>query len=507
VKFNIRLNSALSVAETVVNGLSLFALYAYVNRVLGVDSVGIWALVLATGSLTRIADMGLGQGLQRKIAVALAGGSSAQAIDYVETAVMAVGVFYALLLAAIYYPASWVLQATLPTVDREVLSQLLLIAFGSFWVSQIAWLALFGLCGTHRVYLKCIISMIGNVTNVVMSFVLVPKLGILGLGIAQSAQSVLVLAVAAVALGHVLPGLRWVRLRWSRKTFRELVAYGWKLQTISVLVLAYEPVTKFLLGRFFGAEMVGLYELATRMVQQVRALIGAPNNALVPTFAALGHGSPQGCMSILRQAQTVTNYLGTAIAMLLLGMLPLISEVWIGRLDMNFVVFAALLTVGWFLGLYTAPLYYLGIALDRFRWILVGHSLMVVLNVALCVIAGLEGDARWLVLATNAALVIASFTWMTGIASDSGLRMRTLFADVPLVAVSGAAAAAAALWIYASGRETLGIWGTGMAQLAAMCAILAAGLWTNPQRRAFLGIASTYLSGRRLTSGEKAPQS
>src|SRR5262249_24558682 len=155
-----------------------------------------------------------------------------------------------------------------------------------------------------------------NVTNVLVSFVLVPKFAILGLGVAQCAQSILALAIGAVALGHVLPGLRWVRLRWSRTTFRELIAYGWKLPTVSLLVLGYEPVTKFLLGRFFGAEMVGLYELATRMVQQVRALIGAPNNALVPTFAALGRDGARGYLPLLRQAQTATNFLGTVIAML-----------------------------------------------------------------------------------------------------------------------------------------------------------------------------------------------
>lgn len=497
MKFNIRLNSSLSVAETIVNGLSLFALYAFVNRTLGVASVGVWALVLATGSLTRIADMGLGQGLQRKIAVALAGGDRGRAIDYVETAVMAVGLFYAVLLAAAFYPALWVLNSTLPTVDGGMLIQLLLLAFASFWISQIAWLALFGLCGTHHVYLKCIISMASNVTNVGMAFVLVPKIGILGLGVAQCAQAVLALLIGAVALGHVLPGLRWIRLRWSRGTFRELVSYGWKLQMVSLLVLGYEPVTKFLLGRFFGAEMVGLYELATRMVQQVRALIGAPNNALLPTFAALGNAGPQGCTPILRQAQRVTNFLGTAVAVVLLGLLPVISEIWIGRFDMNFVVFAGLLTVGWFIGLYTAPLYYFGMALDQFRWILTGHALMVALNVALCVLAGLEGDARSLVLATNVAMVIGSMTWMIGIASGNSLQVRTLLADIPRFALSGLLATAAALALYASGRATLGLWGIGIAQLGVMAVILAAAVWMHPHRHSLFETASTYLSGRR----------
>src|SRR5512138_2717734 len=116
MKLNIGLNAALSVAETLVNGLCLFALYAYVNRVLGVSDVGIWALVLATGSLTRIADFGLGQGLQRKIAVALAAEDRSRAIGYVETAVVAVALLYALLLGAAYYPAAWALRTTLRDV-------------------------------------------------------------------------------------------------------------------------------------------------------------------------------------------------------------------------------------------------------------------------------------------------------------------------------------------------------------------------------------------------------
>lgn len=495
MKFNVRLNSALSVAETVVNGLTLFALYAYVNRRLGIGNVGVWAMIVATGSLTRVADMGVGQGLQRKIAVALATEDSRLAVAYVEAAFIAVGALYALLLAVAYYPAMWALEAALPAAEHPVIGQLLPITFASLWMSQLAWLALFGLCGTHRVYLKCIVSMAGNLVNLTAAILLVPRLGLMGLAAAQISQAVVAALAGMVLLKQVLPGTRWFPSRITLAVLRDLLAYGWKLQVVAVLVLACDPVTKLLLGRFFGTVMVGLYELASRMVQQVRLLIVAPNNALVPTLAALGYQDPARCAAVLRRAQRITNFLGTAVGAALVGLLPIVSEIWIGHFSAVFVAMGALYTLGSFANLYTAPLYYLGIASDRFRWVLTGHIVMVVLNAGLCLWSGIAGSALWLTAAAAAASISASAIWLFGISSQADIPLAELYGNgLPSLAIAAVLAVGSSWFLYARLRAVCGLWLTGVAELAAIGGTFLLGLAIHPDRRMLFKGLFGYLS-------------
>jgi O-antigen/teichoic acid export membrane protein len=505
VALNIRLNSVAAIAETLVNGLTLFALYAYVNRVLGVSNVGVWALVVATGSITRVADMGVGQGLQQRVAVALAANRPDHAVQLLQIAFVAVGAIYAVMLGAFYYPARLALHATLSASDYPILNWLLPLSFASFWVSQLAWLALFALCGTHRVYLKCLISMFASIINLILTLILARSLGLLGLAIAQIAQSVTAGLLALIALKHAFPNQRLLAVKWDSAVFRGLLAYGWKLQVVAILVLLYEPLTKFVLGRFFGTAMVGLYELATRMVQQVRLIVVAPNNALLPTFAAMSHDGQERYFPVVRRAQQLTDISGTIVAVLLIGMLPSISEIWLGSFNATFVFFGIALTFGWFSSLYTAPLYYLAMALDRFRWVITGHATLAILNALLCFAAGYFGNERWLVAGTSVAFLISGVVWMLGLAADDRVDLRALFEDdFPVLIFSSLVALTAGFFCYFEVRPVAGEWLTAALMLVVLSTTLFVGMCLHPQRASLLGLMSGLLARARPATSPRA---
>jgi O-antigen/teichoic acid export membrane protein len=487
MKLNIKLNSAFSLLETLVNGVCLFALYALVNRQLGLSELGVWALVVATGSMTRVADFGIGQALQRKVAVALIGPDPLLAARFVAAGVMLVAAIYAVLLVVAYAPALWAIEASLGKGVTPSLQRLLLISFVSFWISQIAWLFLFALCGAHRVYLKCVVSMTSTVLNLGAAVLLIPGHGIQGVALAQVAQSVLAFVLGIVLLVRVLPRVGPACFRFNRALYRELLSYGWKLQAVAVMVLGFEPVSKFILGRFYGAEAVGVYELATRMVQQIRSVVLAPNNALVPAFAALGEHSSEQCHALLRKAQGFTNSLGNLVMGMTLGLLAAVGEIWTGQPSPAFVTTASILTVAWLLNLYSAPVYYMGMALDQFRGILAGHALIVAVNVALGIAAGWAGVEALSIAAIGSALVSGSMLWMRSIAHLHGMTLSQLIGRDLLRSLLplGAGGVIVAL-VHPSVRAQVGPWGTAAvdALLVGLVAVVCV-LW-DPRLRSYL---------------------
>jgi O-antigen/teichoic acid export membrane protein len=54
---------------------------------------------------------------------------------------------------------------------------------------------------------------------------------------------------------------------------------------VSISQLLYEPTTKILLSKYGGLGILGNYEMASRLVNQVRALIVNANQVVIPIIA------------------------------------------------------------------------------------------------------------------------------------------------------------------------------------------------------------------------------
>src|ERR1017187_500234 len=82
--------SVLLTAQVVVSGIALFVLYKFIYRTLGLGTLGLWSLVLATTGITRSADLGLAGSLGRFVARYRALNNQAQAVLVIETGLLSV---------------------------------------------------------------------------------------------------------------------------------------------------------------------------------------------------------------------------------------------------------------------------------------------------------------------------------------------------------------------------------------------------------------------------------
>src|SRR5690606_28241429 len=79
-----------------------------------------------------------------------------------------------------------------------------------------------------------------------------------------------------------LPLLPW---RWDQGMFREMFRYSISFQGTSLAQMLLDPMTKLLLAKFGGVSASGVFELAHKLVIQLRALIVTAHWALVPAIA------------------------------------------------------------------------------------------------------------------------------------------------------------------------------------------------------------------------------
>jgi O-antigen/teichoic acid export membrane protein len=420
----------------------LFFLYRFLVRAIGIEAVGIWSVVLATTAVGRLADFGVAGSITRFVARALGQGLPHKAAEYAQTAILTAAAVFCVLGLIAYPILHRVLGLVIPVRSLGAATALLPYALASFWLASVGAVVQGAIDGTHRIDLRSRVVVVASLVYFVSAVVLVQHRGLLGLALAQLLQGGFVLVSSWIVLRRCLPTLPWLPGVWRSAAFKEVVAFGAQLQLISITILLAEPTTKALLARFGGLSAAGYFEMATRMVQQVRGLLISTNQVLVPAFADLQERGRDLVLGLYRDSFRVVAYLAVPLLSGLFALIPLISEWWIGHYEATFVRFAMLLAVGWFVNILCAPAYFLGVGTGQMRWNVLGNVTTGVVNVIGGITLGLQYDGTGVVVAAVVALSVGSLIILIMYHLGQGQGPRDLVPreSLPLVVVCLAAA-------------------------------------------------------------------
>lgn len=154
--------------------------------------------------------------------------------------------------------------------------------------------------------------------------------------------------------------------------------------------------------------MVGYYEMANKMIIQFRALIVSANKVLIPVIADLKEGTAEKIQSIYLSSYQLIFYLALPLYSLIIVSMPIISELWIGHYERIFVLFGALLAIGWFLNTLNAPAHYANLGTGELRWNVISHVIIALLNVVFGFLLGILYDGIGVVFAWIISLSFGS---------------------------------------------------------------------------------------------------
>lgn len=362
---NLRRNVFWNVAEVVSTSVVLFLLYRLIAMRLGIDSVGVWSLVLATTSLARFADAGLAAGLSRFVATSLQEGKSTQASQFVETALLANGILFSVLGLVIYYPLYWALPHVMDARYVAEARGLLPFAVASLVMINLGSVITSAMIGISRSDLKSKLTLTTSVLQLAASVAMIDRLGLNAVAIAQILQNGLLVVVGWILFvrrssGHFIPRtIHYQRLR-------ELLGFGVRLQLLSISSLLYEPLIKFVMSAVAGVAALGLFEMAWRAILQLRQVLVVPTQNLVPLFAVA-----EGAEAIEKIHERATALISVA-SILGLGafaaLSPVVSYLWLGSINWEFVTYVVILVPGWILNTGSTSGFLLGVGKGVLRW-------------------------------------------------------------------------------------------------------------------------------------------
>lgn len=387
-------NAGMAVIQALVSGGTLFLLYRYLLQELGSDKVGIWAIVLATASASRISEMGFTGSAVKFTAQYLARGEADRAAGVIQTTVITIGVILAGVLTIGYPVIIWLMAKFIPVANLPSAYSILPYALVSVWIGAVAGVYTSGLEGCQRIDLRAWVSMSVAILFLGFTWILVPRYGLVGLAWAQIGQGGSMLIGSWLLLQRELPALPLLPSGWRYALFREMFQYGANFQVTSIFSMLFEPVTKALMAKYGGLSLTAYYEMANRMVIQFRSLLVAANQVVVPRIAALHEREPEAVRDTYRESYRIVFFLALPLYAGIAAVAPLASELWIGHYELSFVRYSMLLAAGFWLNTLVGPAYFVNLGTGLLRWNTLSHVGIGILNGVLGYLLGsvLGGD-------------------------------------------------------------------------------------------------------------------
>lgn len=419
-------NAKWSLVQTVISALTVFVLYKYLYSYLGPEQLGLWAVVLASVSLGRLAELGFSTTILRYVSIHLANGNKVRAARILETGLVSTGGPFALVLLVLYPIADEAIRYVVPAGNLAAAREILPYALSTLWLGVTGSIIQSALDGCGRMDVKSRILIVGNLVYVPAAIVMVQRWGILGLAVCQLLQSVLVTTLAWGATRRELPALRWVPLGWEKTCFREILGYAAGLQLGNLLLMLFEPATKLLLSRYCGLNEVAHFEMANQVVSRVRALITSAIQAYLPVLSSSANNMASA-RQVVGEAMTFTAGIGLPVMAALVVSYPVISILWIGHLQADFIAYGWILGIGWLVATLAMPVYYYCVGAGRVRTVIVSQVLMVGLNGVLGFGAAVLGLGHWVAMSMMASLAVGNLVIVRRTLIDLQMTSRQIF--------------------------------------------------------------------------------
>ena len=475
-------NAVSSVAQVFFTSTSLFIVYWYVARTIGLADLGTWSVVLATTSVSSIANLGIASSTVKFVAMHLARNDEPRAVAVIGTSLIAIAVVLGVVLLFAYPAIRAVLAAIIPGNSLADAFLILPYALVGFWLASVSATLHSAIDGYHRIDLRAAVIASGSVLFTILVFVLTPTYGLLGLAIAQLVQAFFVLIISGITLRRVVPKEHSLVPRWSTTVFREIFSYSVQFQSIAILRTLFEPVTKGLLAKFGTLEAAGLFEMAVKLILQLRALFVNAYQAFIPAIAELSVKNSTRISSIYSRALDLVISIALVVVPLTVLSADLIAQIWTGSNNPLFIRSIQAIAVAWFVNLVSAPSYFFNLGTGELSGNLVGHAITALVNLSLGFLFAFHFSSPGIIAGYCIAVVAGSLATITFFHRRRKPGFGSVRATAKLVMFSllGLALALMLKSILDSSGHNIYV-STGFAMVTFLCAVAKA-VWDHPIR-------------------------
>ncbi|MEO1161529.1 MAG: polysaccharide biosynthesis C-terminal domain-containing protein, partial [Pseudomonadota bacterium] len=311
----------------------LLLVYRLVIAHASLEQLGVWSLLLAGSALLRVGDVSGAGALSRFVAMKSPDAGPGHTRNVVHTVMLTSLCLNAGLASVFYALAPFVFPRFIAPEYLGEAFALLPFVVGIMVLGSLSIAVTSAIDGAQRADQRAIIFITAAVIFLLSSWLLIPQYGVVGFGVAQLIQQIVILLLGWHVLRRHVCDLGWLPLHWRRDVFGETAGFAVKLNAIGVVGLLFEPLVKFAFNSTGGPGLVAIYELASRLVVQVRGFVIAAATPLIPAFAAHSDRSNAVFRRTLEKSVRLISITGVAAALCAVLGAPVVSLIVLGKLS------------------------------------------------------------------------------------------------------------------------------------------------------------------------------
>ena len=426
-KKRISINIISTILQVLVVGVVYLFLYKFLLESLGIEKLGVWSIILATSSIANLANFGITSGLVKFIADYNAKKNLKDIPKLIFTALVSIIILFLLIVIIIYFFSKVILGFVVEQKYLSLALEILPYSLLCLFINSVGGIFTSTLEGFQKNYVKNFLFLFSSVFLLLSSYYLVPIYQLKGVAIAQVLQSVIILVGSLLFVINTSQLAIFNKWNWDYKIFRELINYGAKFQVISVFQMLYEPITKGLISKFGGLAVLGYYEMAARLVNQVRALIVNANQVMVPVVAHTNSTQKENLKELYNKMMSITFFVNVLLISVLLIFTPIISILWIGHWEPIFVFSMLLLSTSIFVNILIGPAYFSCVGEGNLNLILKSQIMIGILNLILGYVLGYYFSGKGVIVSGASSVAISSFYLFYNYQKEKDIPLTNLF--------------------------------------------------------------------------------
>jgi O-antigen/teichoic acid export membrane protein len=427
-KNKLTVNALTSIIQVIFTAILYFFLYKYLLNQLGIKLLGVWSLILSFSSIANLANLGLTSGLVKFVAEYIAEKNELKLGKLIFTATISLAVLFIFVSLILFVLGYYFLHLVIDPQFLNIAMQILPFSLCSLCLNAVSGVFTSVLEGHQKNYLRNYIYIGSGILMFIFTILLTPIYQLRGMAMAQIIQAVFIFFAALFLVQKINYFNRFRYWQWSKSSLKELFSYGIKFQIVSVTQMLYEPTTKMLLSKFGGLSILGHYEMASRMVNQFRAMLVSANQVVIPVVAEKAKTSTQENLRLFYEKMNRIMLLVTLpLTTLLIVCTPLISILWIGSFNYEFVIAVYVLAVSSLINIMCGPSYFSCLGEGHLNILVLVHAAMAVINIILGIALGYFVGGYGIIFAWGIALALGSIALIIAYSKMKSIKYLNLF--------------------------------------------------------------------------------
>lgn len=371
------------------NILISFVGYPLYLKYLGVEIYGLWAVLSFIVAFSALGSVGIDSAIIKYVAEEYGSSNKAGIKKYFSTAIITLLISGGIIFFALFFlrrPIIAVLNISEEYIHltNTLLPCVVILSILIYFVQVINGT----LRGLTRVDLANYYFLGSRAISVITAVALFELgFGIWGLFWGQLFSYVLLGFLAFSTVYRRLGSSFFSISSFDWKYLKKMAGFGGTMTASRLISMLLVPFNKIVIAKYIGLSEVTYFEIANKVVMQIRSLFVIGTRAIMPEISktsAIGKNSPNKIGCIFKKGMKLVSYVGVPTFILLFFSVPFLLSLWLSNAYVPMIGNAfRIILVGFLINLLSVPIYYLFMGIGKVSYCFINHFAQSILNVVI----------------------------------------------------------------------------------------------------------------------------